>query len=299
MVKEIFSAKRIDKISKVIIYLMVSSIVLLLAFMVMYIILKGYPVISIEFLTSKSESFVEGGGIGFQLFNSIYLLVLTLIISIPLSMGAAIYLSEYAGKNRITNFVNLSIDVLSSLPSIVVGLFGFLVLVIELKIGFSVLSGAFTLTIFNLPILVRVIRQALENIDSSQREATLALGLTRWECVRHILIPSALPGIITGIILSSGRIFGEAASLIYTGGLNTPNLNFGASILSRSNPFNVFRPAETLAVHIWKVNSEGIIPDAQAISNGSAAVLIMVILVFNVLARLIGMRIYKNMTRSK
>lgn len=295
----IFSPKKIDKLSVAVIYAIVGLICATLAFIVVYILSKGLGVISIKFLTTRAESFLPGGGVGFQLFNSLYLLLITLIISVPISLGAAIYLSEYAPKNALTSLIKTCIEVLSSLPSIVVGLFGFLLFVINFKVGFSIISGALTLTIFNLPILVRVIEQTLENVPDSQREATLALGLTRWECTKHILIPSALPGIITGIILSAGRIFGEAASLIYTAGLNTPDLDFTASILSKSNPFNLFRPAETLAVHIWKVNSEGIIPDAAAISNGSAAILIITILLFNVLARVVGKHIYKKMTGAK
>lgn len=301
MTNKIISAKRADKIAIYVIYALVGIICAVLLFILAYVLIKGLPVVNMKFLTSPPEAFAEGGGIGPEIFNSFYLLVITLLISVPLSLGAAIYLSEYAPKNWLTYTIKTSVEVLSSLPSIVVGLFGFLLFVIKFKLSFSILSGALSLTIFNLPTLVRVMEQSLSNISDSQREATLALGLTRWECTKHILLPSALPGIITGVILSAGRIFGEAATLIYTAGLNAPDIDFSQifNFSSMSNPFNLMRPAETLAVHIWKVNSEGIIPDADSISNGSAAVLIISILIFNILARVVGKIIYKRMTGAK
>lgn len=141
------------------------------------------------FLTGKPEQFKEGGGIGPELFNSFYLLVLTLLISVPIALGGAIYLTEYAPKNHLTHFVKTAIETLSSLPSIVVGLFGFLFFVLQMGWGFSILSGALALTMFNLPILVRIIQQALEAIPNDQREGGLALGASRWETTIHVLPP--------------------------------------------------------------------------------------------------------------
>lgn len=152
--------------------------------------------------------------------------MLTLLISVPIALGGAIYLTEYAPKNRLTHFVKTAIEALSSLPSIVVGLFGFLFFVLQMGWGFSILSGALALTMFNLPILVRVIQQALEAIPNDQREGGLALGASRWETTIHVLLPAALPAIITGIILSAGRVFGEAAALIYTAGQSAPHARF-------------------------------------------------------------------------
>ena len=219
-----------------------------------------------------------------------------MIISVPLSLGAAIYLVEYAPGNRVTHIIKTVIEVLSSLPSIVVGLFGFLLFVIYFGWGFSIISGAFALTIFNIPLLVRVIQQALESVPTTQRDAGLALGLTRWETTIHILLPTAMPAIITGIILSAGRVFGEAAALIYTAGQSAPMLDFTClDFSSPTCPWNIFRPAETLAVHIWKINSEGVVPDLAAISNGTAAVLMICVLLFNLIARFVGKRVGKKL----
>ena len=294
---QVAKAKREDKIATGILMAIVAFIFVLLAALIVYIIASGaQKAFDPSFLTGKPEQFKEGGGIGPELFNSFYLLVLTMIISVPLSLGAAIYLVEYAPGNRVTHIIKTVIEVLSSLPSIVVGLFGFLLFVIYFGWGFSIISGAFALTIFNIPLLVRVIQQALESVPTTQRDAGLALGLTRWETTIHILLPTAMPAIITGIILSAGRVFGEAAALIYTAGQSAPELSWAVPITSLSNPLNVFRPAETLAVHIWKINSEGVVPDLMAVSAGTAAVLMVCILAFNIVARIAGRALERRLT---
>lgn len=290
-------AKRADKIATGVLYTVSGLIVAILAFLLLYILVRGLPHVSWEFLTAPSKAYQEGGGIGIQLFNSVYLLLITMIISLPISLGAGIYLSEYAKKNWVTNVIRTSIEILSSLPSVVVGLFGFLIFVIQFGYGFSILSGALALTLFNLPLLTRNIEESLRAIHYTQREAGLALGLSRWETVTKIVVPDALPGILTGVILSSGRIFGEAAALIYTAGQSAPALDFtNLNPLSVSSPLSIFRQAETLAVHIWKINTEGTMPDGTAVSAGASAVLILAVLLFNFGARAIGKRLHKIMT---
>lgn len=289
-----------DKIATGVFGAVVALVCALVIVLVGGILIQGVPHLSWSFLTSDPEQFKEGGGIGPELFNSFYLLVLTLIVSVPISLGAAIYLSEYAPDNKVTHVLKTLIEALSSLPSIVVGLFGFLLFVIYFKWNFSILSGAIALTMFNLPILVRVMQQSLEAVPDSQREAGLALGLSRWETTIRILLPAALPGIVTGVILSAGRVFGEAAALIYTAGQSAPSLDFtNFDLSSPACPWNLMRPAETLAVHIWKINSEGVVPDLEAVSNGTAAVLMICILAFNLGARFIGRAANRKLTAAE
>lgn len=291
------NAKKADKLAVGILYGISGIIVLILFSLLAFILWRGVPHLSWEFLTSPAKTFTKGGGIGIQLFNSFYLLILTMLISVPISLGAGIYLSEYAKKNWITDVIRTAIEVLSSLPSIVVGLFGFLIFVVQMGFGFSILSGALALTLFNLPLLTRTVEDSLRAISPTQREAGLALGLSRWETVTKIITPAALPGILTGMILAAGRVFGEAAALIYTAGQSAPALDFSNwNPLYISSPLNPMRPAETLAVHIWKVNSEGIMPDAAAVSAGASAVLIISVLLFNFLARFLGKWIHKQAT---
>ena len=179
------NAKKVDKIAISTLYVIAGIIVTILAALILYILVRGIPHISWSFLTSMSSSHKAGGGIGVQLYNSLFLLVITLIISVPLSMGAGIFLSEYAKKGRLSNFVRTCIEILSSLPSVVVGLFGYLIFVVQFQYGFSILSGALALTVFNLPQMTRTVEDSLRTVHHTQREAGLALGLSRWETICH------------------------------------------------------------------------------------------------------------------
>ncbi|WP_338218103.1 phosphate ABC transporter permease PstA [Lacticaseibacillus salsurivasis] len=294
------NAKRADRIATLGIYMLVGVVVAVLVFILGFVFIQGLPHLSWKFLTTVSQSFMAGGGIRDQLFNSVYLLVLTLIISFPIALGSGIYLSEYAPKNWITNLIRTSIEVLSSLPSVVVGLFGYLLFVIRFGMGFSILSGAIALTFFNLPLLTRSIEESLNSVSDLQREAGRSLGLSDWKTITGVVLPEALPGIVTGIILSGGRVFGEAAALIYTAGQSAPVLDYSNwNPLSTGSFLNPMRPAETLAVHIWKLNTEGVTPDASAISAGSSAVLIAVVLIFNLSARIISHHLFRKITATK
>ena len=286
---------RADKLATAVLTAVVGLVLALLAAIVVYILARGlWKVFQPGFLTNSSSDDTLPG-IAFQLFDSFYMLIITLIISVPISLGAAIFLVEYAPDNWVTAAASTAIETLSSLPSIVVGMFGSLFFVVVLGWGISIIAGALALTMFNIPILVRVIQQALEDVPRSQRDAALAMGLTRWETTLNILLPAAMPAIVTGIVISAGRVFGEAAALIFTSGSAAVNLNFAASLSSPRNPFNIFRPAETLAVHIWKLKMEPT-PGNDEIVWGTAAVLIICVLLFNVLARIIGKALARRLT---
>ncbi|MCQ6559873.1 phosphate ABC transporter permease PstA [Paenibacillus mendelii] len=294
------SAKTANRVATAVIVLVAAFIVLLLAGLLGYIIFRGLGHISLDFLTSAPETIKAGGGIGPQLFNSLFLLVLTLIITIPLGLGAGIYMSQYAKPGRLTDSIRLVVEVLSSFPSIVVGLFGLLVIVNLFGFGFSLFSGALALTVFNLPLMVRITEQALAGVPREQKEASLALGLSRWKTITSVMMPISMPAIVTGTILASGRVFGEAAALLFTAGMSSPRLDFTDwNPLSPFSPLNPFRPAETLAVHIWKVNSEGLAPDAAEIAAGASAVLVIMVLLFNFTARWFGRVLYRKFTATK
>lgn len=262
-----------------------------------YIIFNGAKELNFDFLTTRSSAIGSGGGIRDQLYNSFYILFITMLITVPLGVGGGVYMAEYAPQNKVTDFIRTCIEVLSSLPSIVIGMFGLLMFVNLTGWGYTIIGGALALTVFNLPVMVRVTEDALRSVPKDQKEASLALGVTKWHTVKTVLIPGAIPSIITGAILASGRVFGEAAALLFTAGLTTPRLDFtNWSPFSDTSPLNVFRPAETLAVHIWNVNTQGIIPDAEAIANGASAVLVLSVLVFNLAARWLGSFIHKKLT---
>ena len=292
------NARRIgaqDRVATSVIYVLAGVVLALLAAIVVYVLSRGLgKVLEPGFLTNPSTD-KELPGIAYQLFDSFYLLVLTLVISLPISLGAAIFLVEYAPDSWASSAASTAIEALSSLPSIVVGMFGSLFFVVTLGWGISILAGALALTMFNIPILVRVIQQALADVPRHQRDAALAMGLTRWEATCGVLLPSAMPAIVTGVVVSAGRVFGEAAALIFTAGSAAARINFAsASLASPTNPFNVFRPAETLAVHIWKLKMEPT-PGNDEIVWGTACVLLICVLLFNVGARLVGGALAKRM----
>ncbi|GIP33742.1 phosphate ABC transporter permease PstA [Paenibacillus sp. J2TS4] len=294
------NAKTYDRIATIVFYLIAILIIGILVGLISFILIRGLGHISFDFLTSHPQRIRAGGGIGPQIFNSFYLLVLTMLITVPLGIGGGIYMSEYAKRGWVTNMIRTTVEVLSSLPSIVVGLFGLLMLVNFFGFGFSIISGAIALTVFNLPLMVRITEQGLQSVSVQQREAGLALGLSKWKTITSIVIPEALPSMITGMVLAAGRVFGEAAALLFTAGMSTPPLDFtNWNPLAMNSPLNPFRPAETLAVHIWKINSEGLAPDAKQIAAGTSAVLVIVVLLFNLIARWFGKWIHRIMTAGK
>lgn len=238
--------QRQDRIATGVLTAIVAIVMLIVVSMVAYILFEGISTLfQPGFLTQPARANGTQGGVLYQLFDSFYLLLITLIISVPISLGGAVFLVEYAPDGPIRDIASTAIETLSSLPSIVVGMFGFLVFSVQLGWKYSIISGAVALTMFNIPILVRVIQQALEDVPQAQRDACLAMGLTRWEATLHILIPEAMPAIVTGIVLSAGRVFGEAAALLFTSGMSSPvRLNFlSFNLSSPTCAWNVFVPA--------------------------------------------------------
>ncbi|SHJ56482.1 phosphate ABC transporter membrane protein 2, PhoT family (TC 3.A.1.7.1) [Clostridium cavendishii DSM 21758] len=289
------NAKKVDKVATIILYLIAGFVVALLGIFIIYILYRGRNnIFDFNFIFGSQKLGEAGGGIGMQLFNSFYMLLVSLIITIPIGLGAGIFLAEYAKEGKIVRFIRLCIETMAALPSIVVGLFGLLIFVTMFKLGYSILAGALSVSILNLPALTRVSENAIRESSKKVKEASLGLGATKWQTIKKVILPSAMPQILTGIILAAGRIFGEAAAFLYTAGMTGNLYKFDAfSLTDKVSSFSLFRPAETLAVHIWKVNSESSSPDAFQIANGTSAVLIIVVLLFNITARLLGNKLYK------
>jgi phosphate transport system permease protein len=254
---------------------------------------RGLPAISWAFLTTSGSFFEEGGGIGPQIFVSVYVLLLALLFTAPLGIAAAIYLAEYARPGRLTSALTFSTEALASVPSVVFGVFGALVFVSALGLRFSVLSGALTLTLLNLPLMVRITDDAIRAVPAAYREASLALGATRWETIRKAVLPSAVPGIVTALVLTGGRIIGETAPLILTTGTTiSPNARYSLDPL---------QTGETLAVHIWVLKIVGVpgLQDAQRVADGSAAVLLLIVLAVNIAAALFTERLRRRLSGAR
>ncbi|HEY5525049.1 MAG TPA: phosphate ABC transporter permease PstA [Clostridium sp.] len=287
--------RKADKLATAIIYIMSFFVVIILGAFLLYILSKGINMLKPSFIFGTPKTTSAGGGIGPQLFNSFYMLLVSLVITVPIGIGAGIYLAEYAKEGPVVRYIRLSLETMSSLPSIVIGMFGMLVFVNMAGWGYSILSGALSVSILNIPSMTRISENAIKIASSRVKEASLGLGASKWQTIARLTLPTAMGEILTGIILASGRIFGEAAAFLYTAGLSSGSLNFDTiSLTGKVSAFSLFKPAETLAVHIWKLNSEGVVPDAAAIANGTAAVLVLAVLLFNLIARLIGNRLVNS-----
>ena len=247
-------------------------ILLLLAAFLGYMLYKGLPKLNLHFIFGKSSDLMAGGGVGAQLFNSFYMLFLSMAASTPIAIGARIDLADYARENRLTHAIRLSVESLATVPSIVLGLFGMIIFVNWMHMGFSILGGSLTLVLLNLPLLVRVTEESIRTVSKSYEEASLSLGATKLQTVVKVVLPSALPGILTGITLTAGRALGETAILIFTAGTTVSRHLFDPDVMAGG---------ETLAVHLWYLMSAGLVPDRDAIADGIGALLILTILVFN------------------
>ena len=241
--------------------------------------------------TPEMFRFLRKGSIGNQLFNTIYLVFISLVFSVPLGVTAGIYLSMYAKKGFLTKVLRICIETLSSLPSIVVGLFGYLVFLVFFGLGKSLLAGALSISILAIPVITTTTEDAINGLPDDYLQASLGLGATRWQSIYHVLLPACIPRIMTGVILAAGRGFGEAAALLYTTGSGT-DIRWGNwNLTAPTCPLNVFRPAETLSLQIWGLQINGQDPN---LANLSAAVLMILVLLFSIGANALSRHINKK-----
>lgn len=256
----------------------------ILAFIIFIILYRGIATaLSPGFVFGKPQAMKEGGGIWPMVVSSFYLAFLTIAVVVPLGVGAAVYMTEFAKEGRITRLVRFGADSLATVPSVVFGIFGMVLFVIYFGLGYSLLAGAFTLALLNMPTVMRTTEEAILAVPISYREAAMGLGASRWETAKKIVLPSAMPGITTGIVLTMGRIVGESAAVIYTVG-----------IFVRKAPTSPLQPAAPMAAHIWHTYTEGaLVSDWMRVANGEAAFLLLVVLALNLAARLIA-RMYQR-----
>jgi phosphate transport system permease protein len=267
-------------------------LVVLLLWIITVLIINGWQELHrAGFYTSAPNIGGPGSGVGPQLFNTFYVLILSMILTIPVALLAGVYFAEYAGTGTITNMVRRATETLATLPSIIVGLFGFALFVEATHSHPSRLAAALALVVINLPYGIRVTEDSLRSLPNNLREGSLALGATRWQTVTRVLLPAALPSLITGVILIAGRAFGEAAAILFTGsaGAITANGNYSLS---------PFLAGDTLAVDLYEFRTQaepGTVTDARQYADGVAALLILLVLVFNVSARVIGRRAVRRL----
>lgn len=275
-----------DRIMTVVFYCVAVFFFVLLAAFAGYVIIKGFMG-----ATPEMFRFERRGSIGNQLFNTIYLVFLSLLITVPIGALAGIYLAKYAKEGALTKFIRICIETLSSLPSIVVGLFGYLIFLVIMGLDKSLMAGALSVSILTLPLITTTTEDAIRGLPEGYFQASMGLGSTRWQAIFHVLLPACLPRIMTGIILAAGRGFGEAAVLLYTTGSGTNIIWGNWNLASHTCPLNPFRSAETLSLQIWDLQVNG---QNQDLANLASAVLLILVLAFSIGANILSNRLNKK-----
>jgi phosphate transport system permease protein len=252
--------------------------VAILVMIVGYIFVKGYRLITFDFIFGDYSPGGHSGGIWPMIITTIYTIVISLLIATPIGIFAAVYMQEYAKQGRLVRIIRFATESLTGIPSIIYGLFGAVFFVATLKLGMSIIAASLTLTIIVLPVIIRTTEESLKTVPNTYREGSLALGTTKLQTLYKVILPSAMPGILSGIILSIGRIVGESAAIFLTAGTVA------------AMPESIFSSARTLTVHSFLVTQEsGDIELASAVG----IVLIVIILVLNLSATFISKKLNK------
>ena len=271
----------------ILMYLSAGIICLILLGLIGYILYRGLPHISLEFITSKPSLIRETVGILPNILNTIYIILITLVIVLPVGVGAAIYLNEYAVNKKVVKIIELATETLSGIPSIIYGLVGMLIFVQFFSLGTSLLAGSLTLVIMTLPTVIRTTQESLKTVPNGYREGSLALGAGKWYMIRTVVLPSAIDGIVTGCILSIGRIVGESAALLFTAGMANEVLR----LVDAVKPGNA-GSSLTVALYMY-AKERGEFEIAFAI----AAILLVLTFVINMSAKLTAKMLKKKGAR--
>ncbi|MHB8109664.1 MAG: phosphate ABC transporter permease PstA [Syntrophorhabdaceae bacterium] len=241
----------------------------ILVIIVAIIFFKGFPQFNFGFIFSSPQDMGRHGGIFPEIVSTILLALLSIILATPLGVGTAIFLTEYTRESTFTKFIRFGVESLAGIPSILYGLFGFIFFVIKLGMGWSVLAGVFTMTIMILPTIIRTSEEAIRSVPRQLRIVSYSLSATKWETIKKVVLPAAMPGILTGIMLSIGRAVGETAAIIFT---------MGSSLRL---PTSLMESGRTMAVHFYILAREGI---SMEKAYGTAVVLVLSILFINIIA---------------
>jgi len=256
-------------------------VLVVLIVILLYILIKGLPTVNWRFLTEIPRNMGQEGGVSSTIVGTLFVTAVAVLIATPFGVGTAFFLAEYTKENTVTKIIRFSANSLAGIPSIVYGLFGFLFFVIYLNLRWSVLSGGLTLAFMILPTLIRTSEEAIRTVPNTFREVSFSLGGTKWQTIRKAVVPSALRGIVNGLLLSVGRCVAETAAVILTAG----------SALRM--PSSLFSPTRTMAVHFYILVSEDI---SMENAYGTAALLIILIFMINVVANIL---LNKFMAKSK
>lgn len=273
-----------DILLKISVYVSAAAAVLLLLGIIGYVFVRGFKTVNWTFLSTVTSAVKQTVGIAGNLLNTLYVIVITLVLATPVGVGAAIYLNEYARPGRLTAAIEFTTETLSGIPSIIFGLFGRIFFGVTLGLGYSILTGTLTLTLMVLPLIVRNTQEVLRTVPESYRTGALGMGATKWHMIRTILLPSSMSGIVTGIILATGRIVGESAALLFTAGSGYLLPKFTENVLSNLKLLGdkVLVPGGTLTIELYLQMQKGQYDTAF----GIGCVLIVIVLIINMLTKL-------------
>lgn len=271
--------KMLDGIAYVFIGLSAGISVALLLGILFYVLGKGVGTINWQFLTTVPSSLKGTFGIAGNLLNTLYIIIITLLLATPIGVGSAIYLNEYARPGKLVRFIEFTTETLSGIPSIIFGLFGMVFFGNLFHLGYSILTGALTLTLMVLPLITRNTQEALKTVPESYRTGAMGIGATKWYIIRTVLLPSAMPGIITGVILSIGRIVGESAALLFTAGSGYLLPKSAMEYLDK-----ILNPGGTLTIQLYLCMSKAEYDKAF----GIALVLLVIVLGINALTKVLA-----------
>ncbi|NLZ84004.1 MAG: phosphate ABC transporter permease PstA [Clostridiales bacterium] len=290
VVKSIYDKKSrpLDNFIYILIYFCAFISIVLLAGIVGYVGYHGISSINWKFLTTVPSAIKGTFGIAGNMINTLYIIIITLIISVPIGVGSAIYLNEYAKTGKLVNFIEFTTETLSGLPSIIFGLFGYVLFGQVLQLGYSILTGSLTLAIMVLPLITRNTQEALKAVPESYRSGALGIGSTKWYMIRTILLPTAMPGVITGVILSIGRIVGESAALLFTAGSGylLPKMGqYGEGLFKK-----ILQAGGTLTIQLYLSMEKGEYDSAF----GIAFVLLVLVFGINLLTKYLSNKFNNN-----
>ncbi len=281
------SETRSDTILKILIYSSVLVTICILVGIIYYILSNGLPYLNLNFiLTAYSETNENLKGILPMIINTFYIVVITLLISCPIGIASAIYMTQYAKQGHIIKIIRFTTEILSGIPSIIFGLFGYYFFCNTLRLGTSILSGSLTMAICVLPTIIRTTEESLLSVDPSYKEGAIALGASKIKVILEIVLPCSLPGITTAIILAMGRIIGESAALLYTSGMA---YSLPEGILS-----HILSSGRTLTLHLYQTAKQANTPDSFQIAFKSASVLLIMVFILNAIAWLISRMLKKQ-----
>ena len=248
-----------------------TTVIIILVYILFYIFKSSAGFFNIPFIFRSAEE----GGIFPMVVTTVYVVLVSIAIALPIGIITAIFLNEYSGNSSLIRLLRLAIETLAGIPSIIYGLFGLLVFCRVLGFGQSILSGAFTLSIMILPVIIRTTEESLKSVPDSFREGSLSLGATKSQTIFFVVLPSALPGIVTSVILAIGRVVGESAPVLLTVGL------------SKNIPRSIFESGRTLTIHLYYLTNEAIQPDDFGIAFATAVVLVILVMIINTLTKII------------